>query len=92
MHVIVHEWGHYFEHNLSRLDSLGGLHSLSDKLDPRLAFSEGWSNALAAIVTEDPNYKDSFGIGQSGGFMIFLTNSKTAMISLVWGSNRFIRP
>jgi len=73
-HVIVHEWGHYFEHNLSRLDSLGGLHSLSDKLDPRLAFSEGWSNALAAIVTEDPNYKDSFGIGQSGGFDIDFEN------------------
>jgi len=24
-HVILHEWAHYFEHNLSRRDSLGGL-------------------------------------------------------------------
>ncbi len=69
-HVIIHEWGHYFEHNLSRMDSMGGLHSLSDKLDPRLAFSEGWGNALAAMITGDPNYKDSSGEGQSAGFSI----------------------
>ena len=69
-HVIVHEWGHYFEHNLSRMDSMGGLHSLGDKLDPRLAFSEGWGNALAAMITGDPNYKDSSGDGQSSGFAI----------------------
>lgn len=69
-HVIVHEWGHYFEHNLSRLDSIAGLHSLSAKLDPRLAFSEGWGNALAAIVTGDPKYKDSSGLSQSSGLNI----------------------
>ncbi len=69
-HVIVHEWGHYFEHNLSRLDSIAGLHSLSAKLDPRLAFSEGWGNALAAIVTGDPQYKDSSGLSQSSGLNI----------------------
>ena len=69
-HVIVHEWGHYFEHNLSRLDSIAGLHSLSAKLDPRLAFSEGWGNALAAIVTGDPQYKDSSGLSQTNGLNI----------------------
>ena len=69
-HVIIHEWGHYFEHNLSRLDSMGGLHSLNDKLDPRLAFSEGWGNALAAMITGDPNYKDSSGANQGSGFSI----------------------
>ena len=73
-HVIIHEWGHYFEHNLSRMDSMGGLHSLSDKLDPRLAFSEGWGNALAAIVTGDPNYKDSSGSSQETGFQIDFEN------------------
>jgi len=77
-HVIVHEWGHYFEHNLSRLDSMGGLHSLNDKLDPRLAFSEGWGNALAAIVTTDPNYKDSLGAAQNGGFDIDFENINRA--------------
>ena len=69
-HVIVHEWGHYFEYNLSRLDSIAGLHSLNAKLDPRLAFSEGWGNALAAIVTGDPEYKDSTGLFQNNGLNI----------------------
>ncbi len=73
-HVIVHEWGHYFEENLSRLDSMAGLHSLSAKLDPRLAFSEGWSNAFAAIVTGDPEYKDSLGAAQNSGLKIDLEN------------------
>lgn len=69
-HVIIHEWGHYFEHNMSRMDSMGGLHSLNDKLDPRLAFSEGFGNGLATIITDDPIYKDSSGSGQSSGFGI----------------------
>jgi hypothetical protein len=60
-HVIIHEWGHYFEQNFSRSDSSGGAHSPYEKLDLNLAFSEGWSNALAAIVTQDTIYKDSIG-------------------------------
>lgn len=60
-HVIIHEWGHYFEENFSRSDSRGGAHSPYEKTDLNLAFSEGWSNALAAIVTQDYIYKDSIG-------------------------------
>ena len=67
-HVILHEWGHYFEHQISRTDSIGGLHSLNDRLDARLAFSEGWSNALSAIITGDPIYRDSSGHLQRFGF------------------------
>lgn len=67
-HVILHEWGHYFEHQISRSDTIGGLHSLTDRLDPRVALSEGWSNALSAILTDDPIYRDSFGPSQSDGF------------------------
>lgn len=73
-HVIVHEWGHYFEHHIARMDSMGGLHSLNDKLDPRLAFSEGFGNGLAAIITGDPEYKDSSGAGQGNGFGIDFEN------------------
>ncbi len=69
-HVILHEWGHYFEHNLARMDSMGGLHSLHEQLDPRLAFSEGFGNGLASIITGDPVYKDSSGRGQGSGFEI----------------------
>ena len=67
-HVILHEWGHYFEHRLSRTDSIGGLHSLNDRLDPRVAFSEAWGNALSAILTGDSVYRDSMGAGQASGF------------------------
>ena len=67
-HVIIHEWGHYFEHQMSRADSIGGLHALNDRLDARVAFSEGWSNALSAIITGDPVYKDSSGAQQNAGF------------------------
>ena len=67
-HVIVHEFGHYFEHQMSRTDSIGGLHSLDDRLDARVAFSEGWSNALSAIVLDNPIYRDSSGARQAAGF------------------------
>lgn len=58
-HVIAHEWIHYFEHNLSRSDSIGGSHSQEELLDMRLAFSEGLANALSAVITSDPIYSDS---------------------------------
>ena len=67
-HVILHEWGHYFEHRLSRTDSIGGLHALNDRLDPRVAFSEAWGNALSAMLTGESIYRDSSGARQSFGF------------------------
>jgi hypothetical protein len=67
-HVVTHEFGHYVENQLSRADSLGGPHSLAIRLDPRVAFSEGWGNALSAILTGETTYRDSGGQSQSGGF------------------------
>jgi len=67
-HVVVHEFGHYFEDQISRSDSLGGPHSIGDRLDARVAFSEGWGNALSGIILDDPVYRDSRGSMQSGGF------------------------
>ena len=58
-HVIVHEWGHYFEDNFSRSDSVGGSHFIGDQLDPRLAFGEGWASALAGIALNNPIYCDT---------------------------------
>jgi hypothetical protein len=59
-HVIVHEFGHFFESNASRSDSVGGDHTTGDVLDPRDAFSEGWGDAASAILTRDPIYADTF--------------------------------
>lgn len=69
-HVIVHEFGHYFEDQLSRSDSIGGSHTLSDRLDPRVAFGEGFGNALSGMILDDPFYRDSFGSNQTQGFDI----------------------
>lgn len=69
-HIIVHEWGHYFQDALSRDDSLGGPHGSGDILDPRVAFSEGWANALSGLVLGDPDYKDTAGANQNGGFYL----------------------
>jgi len=67
-HVIIHEWAHYFEDKLSRTDSIGGAHNINDTLDMRLAFGEGFGNAYAGIVSADPVYRDSSGVGQLSGF------------------------
>jgi hypothetical protein len=58
-HVIVHEWGHFFEANLSRSDSPGGSHTAGDILDPRLAFGEAWGNAVASMVLPETAYSDT---------------------------------
>jgi hypothetical protein len=66
--VIVHEWGHYFEHAFSRADGIGGPHTRGDQLDFRVAFGEGWGNALSAMVTGQSVYRDVSGPKQSNGF------------------------
>lgn len=58
-HVIVHEWGHFFEANLSRSDSPGGRHGPGDILDPRIAFGEAFGNSVAAMVLPETIYIDT---------------------------------
>jgi len=52
--VIQHEWGHFFEDELSRSDSIGGSHSIPGTLEPRVAFGEGWGYGISAIIGGDP--------------------------------------
>lgn len=65
-HVIIHEWGHYYEDAFSRSDSIGGHHTEDTKLDLRVAFGEAWGNAWAGIATDEPLYVDTFGTGLNG--------------------------
>ena len=74
-HIIVHEWGHFFEDKFSRSDSIGGPHSAGDSLDIRVAFGEGWGNALSAIATDDPIYFDTAGDMQSSGWFMDIENA-----------------
>ncbi len=73
--VIAHEWGHYYQDNFSRDDSLGGPHTITAQLDLRVAFSEGWGNAFSGMARGDPLYRDSFGANQATGFGINVETS-----------------
>lgn len=77
-HVLIHEWGHYFEDKFSRADNIGGPHGLGESLDIRVAFGEGWGNAWSGIATDDPIYSDTIGPRQSRGFTIDLENNSDA--------------
>jgi hypothetical protein len=76
-HVVAHEWGHYFEHNLSRSDSIGGSHSGGDKLDPRVAFGEGFGNAFSGMALDEPIYLDTKGAKQATVALNFDLSSST---------------
>lgn len=77
-HVIVHEWAHYLEAQLSRSDSPGGQHGEGDVLDPRIAFSEGYGNALAAMVLPESVYVDTVWGSTSGSWVAFGFDAETA--------------
>ena len=91
-HVIVHEWGHYFESTLSRSDNPGGPHGAGDVKDPRLAFGEGWGNALSAMVWA-PNtvYSDSAGAQQSQGFGFDLEDNAASDPNPGWFSEASVQ-
>ncbi|WP_322061455.1 hypothetical protein [Paraburkholderia sp. J63] len=59
--VIVHEFGHYVEANVSRSDNIGGAHSLDAFLDMRVAFGEGFGNAFSSMMRATPVYTDTTG-------------------------------
>lgn len=72
--VIAHEWAHYLVDTLSRDDSIGGRHALGEQLDPRVAFSEGLANALAAVLLGDSEFVHSLGPQQGYGARFSIEN------------------
>ena len=59
--IIIHEFGHFLEKTAAYSDSPGGSHSGNGVIDPRLAWSEGWSNFLQGAVRGDNHYIDTHG-------------------------------
>ncbi len=49
-YVIIHELAHFIEDHCGQLITPGGSHALVSRIDPQLAWSEGWANFLAAQV------------------------------------------
>ena len=91
-HVIAHEWGHYFEDRFSRSDSFGGSHVAGDKLDPRVAFGEGFGNAFSGMATDDPYYIDTSGIFQGNtGLFMDLEDNDSDPVSVGWYSEESIQ-
>ena len=95
--VIAHEWGHYYQSAFSRDDSPGGSHAISQRVDRRLAFSEGWGNAWSGIALERSNYTDSVGDAQAQGTNLDLTTGPTnnpgwfresSIQSILWQLNK----
>lgn len=74
-HVILHEWTHYLEDLFARSDTLGGEHGYGDRLDFRVALSEGLANAFAAMMLDDSIYRDAGGFRQASGFTYDLRNT-----------------
>lgn len=58
-HIIAHEYGHFLMASFSRESSPGGSHGFGERLDPRLAWSEGWSNFFGGAVTGAAHYVDT---------------------------------
>lgn len=77
-HVIAHEFQHYLEDAISRTDTPGGSHSPSERLDLRLAFSEGFANAFSAMVLDNPVYRDSQGTQQSLSFTFSMESNSAS--------------
>lgn len=100
--VIAHEWGHYYQSAFSRDESMGGQHGGGDdRLDRRIAFSEGWGNALSGIVLGASVYADSFDSSQSDGFVLNLSAGYTgtgpkgwfresSVQSVIWNLNQSV--
>ncbi|SAL44177.1 hypothetical protein AWB71_02334 [Caballeronia peredens] len=59
--VVMHEFGHYVEYDLSRSDSFGGIHYQGDALDMTVAFSEGFGNAFSSMARDSAMYTDTVG-------------------------------
>lgn len=51
--VVIHELGHHIENVCGTMESPGGSHQGSSRIDPRLAWSEGWGNFFAAHVIKN---------------------------------------
>ena len=77
-HVVAHEFGHYLQSVFSRDDSIGGSHGgTNDRLDMRVAFSEGWGNGWSGYALGNRFYADTSGFSQADGFSFDISAGET---------------
>ncbi len=51
--VVIHELGHHMENACGKTDSPGGIHYGLYRIDPRLAWSEGWGNFFSTHIIKN---------------------------------------
>ena len=59
--VVLHEYGHFIEHQYADTDSPGGSHIGNSIIDARLAWGEGWAHFFQAAISGNPIYRDTTG-------------------------------
>lgn len=64
--IVIHEYFHFLEQNISKRSSPGGQHDGDMKLGSRLAWSEGAAQFFQAAITNFPQVVDT--IGNSDGY------------------------
>lgn len=63
--VIIHELGHHIENVCGAMDSPGGSHSGTTRIDPRLAWSEAWGNFFGAHIIRNRTSEINPNLGSS---------------------------
>jgi hypothetical protein len=78
----VHELGHFIEKNCGQFTSPGGSHNFLTRIDPRLAWSEGWANYFATQVLNaqmpliDPTMNSKLtAVNENKGWTFFFNSS-----------------
>lgn len=59
--VVAHEFGHFLARAFSRDDTFGGYHVIGQRLDPRVAWSEGWATFFGCAAMGTGDKIDSYG-------------------------------
>ena len=88
--IIGHEWGHYYEAKFSRSDSIGNSHGNGDMLDIRVAFGEGFGNAIGCIINDTAFYLDSSGTRQASTGVFMNLEAGGSTTNAGWYSERSI--
>ena len=87
-YVIIHELGHFIEDQCGQLLTPGGSHVIISRIDPQLAWTEGWANYLAAQVLYNninminPEFEGKM---FTAGFTAAATDKKWSFLSSTFG-------
>ncbi|NQZ01958.1 MAG: hypothetical protein HRT45_14950 [Bdellovibrionales bacterium] len=72
--IILHEYGHFLEDVYFGTDTPGGPHNGNSIIDPRLAWSEAWSNLFQGVVRGVGSYLDTEGnVDGDTDYLVFIT-------------------